>query len=51
MTSAVLASVTVAGTSLPSRSAYVVSFGLITAGAVGSAAVALAAGMMAREVS
>ncbi|MBB2913108.1 EmrB/QacA subfamily drug resistance transporter [Streptosporangium becharense] len=51
VTSAVLASVTVAGTSLPSRSAYVISFGLITVSAVGSAAVALAAGMMAREVS
>lgn len=50
-TSALLTSITIAGTSVPSRDAYVISFGIITASAVGSAAVALATGMMARGVS
>ncbi|MGJ6964722.1 MFS transporter [Streptosporangium sp. G11] len=50
-TSALLTSITIAGTSVPSRDAYVISFGIITASAVGSAAVALVTGMMAREVS
>jgi len=50
-TSAILSSITIAGTSVPSRDAYVISFGIVTASAVGSAAVALAAGMRARGLS
>ncbi|MEU8381017.1 MFS transporter [Streptosporangium sp. NPDC048865] len=50
-TSALLASVTIAGTSVPSRDAYVISFGIITASAVGSAVVAFATGMRARGLS
>ncbi|WP_344978142.1 MFS transporter [Streptosporangium fragile] len=50
-TSALLTSITLAGTSLPARDAYVISFGIITVSALGSAAIALVAGMMAREVS
>ncbi|WP_329084379.1 MFS transporter [Streptosporangium sp. NBC_01469] len=50
-TSALLTSITIAGTSVPSRDAYVISFGIITASAVGSAAVALATGMRARGLS
>ncbi|MEU3170057.1 MFS transporter [Streptosporangium sp. NPDC006930] len=50
-TSALLTSITIAGTSVPSRDAYVISFGIITASAAGSAAVALAAGMRARGLS
>ncbi|GAA3009735.1 MFS transporter [Streptosporangium longisporum] len=49
-TSALLTSITIAGTSVPSRSAYVISFAIITASAVGSAAIALVSGMLAREV-
>jgi MFS family permease len=50
-TAALLTSITIAGTSIPSRRAYVLSFAIITASAVGSAVVALVSGMMAREVS
>ncbi|MDP9850228.1 MFS transporter [Streptosporangium lutulentum] len=49
-TAALLTSITIAGTSVPSRRAYVLSFAIITASAVGSAVVALVSGMMAREV-
>ncbi|MER5649016.1 MFS transporter [Streptosporangium sp. NPDC002524] len=50
-TSALLTSITISGTSVPSRDAYVISFGIITASAVGSAAVALVTGMRARGLS
>ena len=51
VTAALLTSITIAGTPVPSRHAYVLSFAIITASAVGSAVVALVSGMMAREVS
>ncbi|GAA0847123.1 MFS transporter [Streptosporangium amethystogenes subsp. fukuiense] len=50
-TAALLTSITIAGTAIPSRDAYVISFGIITASALGSAAIALVSGMMARGVS
>lgn len=50
-TAALLTSITIAGTTLPSRDAYVLSFAIITVSALASAGVALVAGMMARGVS
>ena len=49
-TAALLTSITIAGTAIPSRHAYVLSFAIITASAVGSAGVALVSGMVARGV-
>ncbi|GAA4236263.1 MFS family permease [Streptosporangium album] len=51
VTAALLTSITIAGTAVPSRDAYVLSFAIITVSAAASAAVALVAGMMARGVS
>ncbi|WP_271223359.1 MFS transporter [Streptosporangium carneum] len=51
VTAALLASITVAGTAVPARGAYLLSFAIITAGAAASAVVALVSGVMAREVS
>ncbi|MEV7010413.1 MFS transporter [Streptosporangium sp. NPDC051022] len=50
ITAALLTSITIAGTAVPARGAYTLSFAIVTASAVASALVALVCGVMAREV-
>ncbi|WP_433242086.1 MFS transporter [Streptosporangium sp. CA-135522] len=50
VTAALLTSITIAGTTVPSRDAYVLSFAIVTVSALASAGVALVSGAMARGV-
>ncbi|MEV8636181.1 MFS transporter [Streptosporangium sp. NPDC051023] len=51
VTAALLTSITIAGSAIPTRGAYVLSFAIITVSAIASALVVLVSGVMAREVS
>ncbi len=50
VTAALLTSITIAGTAVPARGAYLLSFGIVTASAAAAAVVALVSGVMARKV-